>query len=74
MKNKMAVVEKTKIQGQTGFYFEYILDTGHRYWVFDDGFTKAFTPTGKYPSFTTKRTMEITISKWESTQIQVPLN
>jgi hypothetical protein len=63
----MQVISKEK----KPHYFEYFFDTGHKYWVFSN-FTKAYTPTGRYPSRKKTEEMERIISQWEDTRIQFP--
>jgi len=52
-------------------YYEYVFDTKHIYWIFSN-FTKAYTPTGRYPSRKKTIEMEKIISQWEHEKIQIP--
>jgi hypothetical protein len=67
----MQVITKEKKSLTSIFHIEYMFDTGHKYWVWSDDTTNAYTPSGRYPSKTTKQKMERLISEWESRRTQI---
>jgi hypothetical protein len=66
----MKIISKEKLGSKKYGHTQYLFDTGYKYWVFADCVTKAFTPTGRYPSQVIKQKMERIISKYEDRRIQ----